>query len=401
MKKYLAILALMTSVSAFSKITEYRPAQLLARTNLFDTYNLPELSFLNNTYPTINNRGDVAFKVLGSEGHTAQSLWIKRYDDVAGKILYTADEDFIISDPSLNDLGELSFSVADMTFSQGIFKYDLNLDITTHVLNPENDALLFYTYPQTNKKGELLFRGTDQNNTRSFFLFDGKLKTIATEGNSVFKQSTSYLFKLTMNEEGAIAFKRRLGEIGDWKESNPDEIVLMKPSDAGFETTIVVQDTDSDPKSEFKSLPNTVGMNDKNEIAFIVTLTNNKKALVMAKDGKFQKLAVESENGISEIESFEPKINNNGLVAFRAKDLKGKRSIFVATADEVKKLISEGDEVETDKGMGRILSNPQYPGFGGDVDLNDNGDIVYYCLIVDAKNGIEWGSAVYQLSPKK
>lgn len=401
MKNILAMLLLLTSINAFAKIGAYEDAKILARANLFDSYNLPEFSFLNNTDPIINNRGDIAFKVLSSEGKTSQGIWIKRYDDEAGKILYLAPEDLIISDPFMTEEGMLTFSISELGTPQGVYTYDLNTDTLNHFLVPENDSIVYFTYPMVNNRGEVMFRGTDQNNTRAFYLFDGKLETITSEGDSIFAQSTSYLFKQFMNDDGSFVFKRRVGGLGEFPESNPDEVVLMKPNGSGFDSVVIAQDVDADKKSSFKSFSNTLSMNDKNEVAFVADLVSGGKALVVAKDGKFKTLVKEKENDIKEIESFEVKINNNGLVAFRAKDSRGKRSIFIADEEGMKKLISEGDEIPTDKGLGKILANPQYPGFGGNIDLNDQGEIVFFCLVIDAKASVEWGSAVYKFSPKK
>ena len=101
------------------------------------------------------------------------------------------------------------------------------------------------------------------------------------------------------------------------------------------------------------------------------------------------------------IEIFSPKVNDQGQVLFRAKDELGKRGIYLADANGVKRIISEGDEVNTDLGMGKILSNPNYPGFGGEVDMNDHGEIVFNCLLVGAKDNKEWGSAIFKISPLK
>ena len=110
-------------------------------------------------------------------------------------------------------------------------------------------------------------------------------------------------------------------------------------------------------------------------------------------------LATEGLNDISEIETFAAQVNDTGMVVFRAKDLEGKRGIYIANEEGVKRLIGEGDEVKTDVGPGKILYNPNYPGFGGDVRLNEKGDIVFYCLIVSQPDAKELGSAVFKFSP--
>ena len=131
-------------------------------------------------------------------------------------------------------------------------------------------------------------------------------------------------------------------------------------------------------------------------------LEDSKKAIVISNHEGVQKIvAKEGSLDISEIEMFTPKINDLGVVLFRAKDGQGLRSLFLADDSGVKKIISEGDEINTDLGLGRILSNPNYPGFGGEVDMNDQGEIVFHCLVVSADNNREWGSAVFKITPRK
>ena len=97
---------------------------------------------------------------------------------------------------------------------------------------------------------------------------------------------------------------------------------------------------------------------------------------------------------------FSPKINDEGLVLFRARDNSGKRGLYLSDGVTLKRIIGEGDEIATDLGAGKILFNPNYPGIGGEVDINNHGDIVFYCLVVSMDNK-ELGSAVYKISPKQ
>jgi hypothetical protein len=163
----------------------------------------------------------------------------------------------------------------------------------------------------------------------------------------------------------------------------------------------IARDKDSDPRSPFLSFGNTVSISKKGVISFTATSLDSKKEIVLAKDGTLRPVAVEGQNGISEIEAFASRVNDTGLILFRAKDMEGKRGLYIASEEGVKRLIGEGDEIMTDVGLGKILYNPNYPGFGGDVHMNGQGDIVFYCLIVGQADNKELGSAVFKLSPVK
>lgn len=401
MKSTFALLLLTLSASAFSAIPSYNAPEILARANITDGYNLPPMSFLSNTSPVINNRGDVAFKMMAVDGQANQGLWLKRGADEHGKISYTAPDYKFVTDPSLNDNGVVAFNIYDEGAGEGIFTLNADTENVEQVLKPTDSSILYYTYAQVLTNGKAYFRGTNDENARTFYLFDGSLKTIITEGATAFGQKSSYLFKPAMNDNGSMTFKRRLGNTGEWDERKPDEILLIKPNGTSYDSIIVAKDNDSDPASVFKGFFNSSSISKNNYVAFSAWLQDDSKVIILYKDGVTKNIAREKADGISEIEVFTQKVNDQGQVLFRAKDDHGKRGIYLADVNGVKRIIGEGDEIKTDLGMGKILSNPNFPGFGGDVDMNDHGEIVFYCLLVGAKDNQEWGSAVFKISPLK
>lgn len=399
-KTTLALTLFSLSFSTFAAISEYNAPEILARANIGDGYNLPPMSFLSNTSPVINNRGDVSFKLMAFNGENTQGLWLKRGIDESGKIVYSTDETKYVTDPSLNDAGVIAFNTYDDFASDGIFTFNGDSSEVKQVLKPANEDIAFYTYPQVLTNGKVYFRGTDQENARTYFQYDGSLKPIITEGASSYGQKSSYLFKPYLNDSGAMAFKRRIGDVGQWDESNGDEILMLKPNGSSMEPVVIARDKDMDPNSVFRGFTNSASISKNNMVAFTAVLEDGTKALIRYKEGHLKNVVIEKSDGISEIEMFSPKINEQGQILFRAKDMDGKRGIYLADSKEVKKIVAEGDVVMTDLGMGKILSNPNFPGFGGDVDMNDHGEIVFYCLVVGAKDNKEWGSAVYKVSPK-
>ena len=400
MKNTLALLSFIFSISTFAASSDYSAPEILARANINDGFNLPPMSFLSNTSPVINNRGDVSFKLMAVDGQNNQGLWLKRGVDENGKVIYMAPDSRFITDPSLNDAGILAFNLYDEGVTDGIFTLNADTEELNQILKPIDD-IIYYTYAQVLTNGKAYFRGTDQENGRTFYQYDGFLKTIITEGKTTFGQKSSYLFRPYMNDNGAMTFKRRLGEVGEWDERNADEILLIKPNGSSYDPVIVAKDKDGDPDSIFKGFYNTSSVSKNNHVVFSAYLEDNTRVLILYKDGVSKNVASEKADNISEIELFSPKVNDQGQVLFRAKDIEGKRGIYMADTSGVKRIIGEGDEVQTDLGPGKILSNPNYPGFGGEVDMNDHGEIVFYCLLVGAKDNQEWGSAVFKISPLK
>lgn len=398
----LALFALSFTFSLHAALPEYEAPKLLARANIKDGFNLPPMSFLSNTSPVINNRGDVSFKLMAFDGTSNQGIWYKHFSEENGKVLYTAPPERFVTDPALNPLGKVVFNLFAEGVTDGLFTLDGDSLEVKQIYNPQNSEIAYYTFPQILSDGRVYFRGTTEDNARTFFLFNEKLITILKEDTEAYGKKSSYLFKLSLNERGEMAFKRRIGEAGEWDESKGDEILLLTPkSNNQYDSKVIARDRDMDPESAFLGFYNTTSISQSGMVAFTGILADSKKAVILYKDGALKNLANDKSEDILEIEAFTPKVNDSGNVLFRAKDKNGKRGLYLANTEGIKRLIGEGDQVMTDLGMGKILSNPNYPGFGGDVDMNDLGEIVFYSLIVGEKDGREWGSAVFKITPKK
>lgn len=408
--KVFFIATVFVSNITLAALPDYKAPEILARANIRDGYNLPPMSFLNNTSPIINDRGDVAFKLMAVEGENNQALWVKTAEEENGKIIYVApDERFLTEPEAISESGKLAFNLYDEGVTDGLFLMDVKTQQVDQVLSPDNLPIQFYTYPQVKNNGRIYFRATDDVGDRIFYEFGGKeLTKILAEGVESSGIKSSYLFRPSVNDAGVVAFKSRMGERGQWDESNPDSILTLtqtadpkNPTLSSYKVTTIAKDKDTDSRSPFLGFGNTVSISKKGLISFTATSLESKKQIVLAREGALKPLATEGQNGISEIETFGSRVNDSGMVLFRAKDAEGKRGLYIATEEGVKRLIGEGDEIMTDVGPGKILYNPNYPGFGGDVHMNEQGDIVFYCLIVSHPDSKELGSAVFKLSPVK
>ena len=390
---------------AQASIPEYNPPEILARANIRDGYNIPPLSFLADTSPVINNHGDVAFKIVAVEGVNNQVLWVKRSEDVVGKIVYVAPDERFITDPSISNNGKIAFNLFDDGVTDGLFLYDLKTEIVEQVLSPDNLPIQDYTYPQVLNNNHIYFRATDDDDNRSYYQFDGlKLNKLMSETDQNLGIKSAYLFRPNVNQTGQLAFKVRMGEKGQLDENNPDSILLLTPTLEKNETmmkvTTIALDQDTNIQSNYIRFGNSVSLSNNGMTSFVGMLPGNIKAIVRSKDNSVSNIAIEGQSEIAEIEMFTPKINDQSLVLFRAKNKEGKRGIYLADGNDVKRIIGEGDEIQTDLGVGKILSNPNFPGFGGEVSMNDQGEIVFHCLIVSLDDK-ELGSAVYKITPKK
>ncbi|AGH96769.1 hypothetical protein [Pseudobdellovibrio exovorus] len=407
MKLILNILIVMAFPLCANALPSYNEPEILARANGYDTYNLPQPSYLNSTSVAISDRGDVAFKLMSFSERGNQGYWFKTAAEKAGRVVYEAPENEYLSDPRLNSNGQLSFSVFNEVKSLGVFVYDANTQTTEHVLKPSATLKLnYFGDPQLTTQGELFFRGVDADNNRQFYkLANGQVTRLIAEGEKPSLSDAlpfSFLFRATPNTAGKIAFKTRLGPAGEWSESAPDAVVVLDTNNPLAQPEIIAADRDLDANSAYEWFGNVVSLSENGKHILFVTRIQNKKAIVKVTDGVHTILAKEGEAGISVIEPFNPKINNNGVAVFRAFDQKKLRGIYVADESGLNRLTGEGDMLISDLGKSFVLAEPSFPGLAGDVDINNSNEVVFACVLKSAYTEREiWGSAVYRIAPVK
>lgn len=392
------LISLLASSSALATLPIYGQPELLARANGPSTYHLPPMTFLSNATPVINAQGDVAFKVVAIEGETTQGLWYKSAADNEGRIVFRAPLEKVVSDPALNDRGEMVFSVFEDHTSEGLFLYESVSSQTRKILENDNTELVAHVYPTLLNSGEVLFRGTHLSDDHSYFHLKDGLQKVLSEGEQTETFKASYLFAPAVNNQGQIAFKIRLGNKGDWTPNFPDAIVLRN-QDGRY--SVLARDQKTDPSSPFIAFDNSVALSEQGHVAFVATLASGKKTLVLQEGPRQRFLATEGEDDISELELFSPKVNSQGLVLFRAKNAKGERGLYLSDGSEKKRLLGENEELPTDLGPGRVWADAVYAAFSGGVNLNDRNELTFHTLVISAETGEEWGSAIYKLSPQR
>ncbi|MES2803504.1 MAG: hypothetical protein V4654_13505 [Bdellovibrionota bacterium] len=399
------------SLLSLTMLTGFLPdykSELLARANGSSTYNLPSYSSMGNTSPSINNQGDVTFRILSggfdqNVDHSEQSaIWLKNSKEIDGRVIYFAPQEKLISEPEMLNSGDVLFTLFDEVSNDGLFIFDTQNQFSANIFPAKNMAAL--SYPQLSSDSAYVFRSTDSENNRMFFEWRAdKLWPIADEDSGY-----AYLFGPSVNDRSQWLFKARLGEKFNFAEQAIDQIVLLTPQftatgEKSYEKTIIAQDSDADPLSPYKSFDNSPMIANAGYVVFTATLKDRSRAIVAVKSGVHFIVAQEKINNISQIEMFSPKINDNGFVVFRAKDENGLRGIFLANpfvaTPEIKKLIGEGDAIMADQGMATILKRDQFPGFGGNVDINNNNEIVFSAVIATENQKWIFGSAIYKLHP--
>ena len=401
------ILTILSLATSLSTLPNYK-AEILARANGGSTYNLPAYAIVNSASPSINDAGEVAFKVISAgvdqSGDRSENsgLWLKTRKDLNGRIVYYSPKEKIVSDPKMLEGGQPLFTQFDEVSSEGLFAFNPDSQNVEHLVEAKNMAAV--NYPQAMGDSSYAFRSTDPSSNRSFYEFrkDNLIEVVNED------QGYSYLFGPSVNEASQWVFKARLGEKYNFSEEAADQIVLLNPNftvlgEKFYSTTVLAKDTDADVLSPYKSFDNSPSISKAGMVVFAATLKNRVRTIVAVKDNVHYVVAREGENDISKIELFSPKINDNGFVVFRAIDSKGLRSIFLAnpfsSEPEVKSILTEGDSIMTDQGPAEILHRENFPAFSGHVDINNKNEIVVSLVL--AIDNQKWilGTSIYKLHP--
>ena len=370
-------------------------ATLVARANSTDGFGLPPASILGIADVKVNNRGDIAFDVDVIGGENTSGVWYAA-NATQGRIVYRSPiEGRLISDPSLNNKGDLAFSQFDFGVTDGVFKFDSNTRATTLVIRPEQNQA--FSFSSINDIGTVVTRVVDSNRDRSYrYVNGGVARVLVKEGVKDSKGVTlSHLYRPVLNNTGFVAAKVRRGEIGQNDESQPDAIRLWKP-DGSYD--VIAVDINADANSLFLGFGNSVGISDAKHIVFVATISGDKQAVFLYGEGKIKAVAIEGQGDLDAIEAFAPVVNSKGLVAFRGRLKSGKSAIFTGTWDGFKAIAKQGDLVATDIETAKIYDLPDNQGFIGGLSLNDSGLLAFHAGILSKDGERFLGQGIYVLS---
>ena len=376
-------------------LTVFNSSRLIARASLNDGYALPAASILGIADIKINNRGDVAFDVDVLGGLDLSAIWFTPHMGEGSAVYRSSIADRLLTDPGLNNKGDLVFSQFDFGINDGVFKYDAIARSVTLVLRPGTDTAL--SFPAINDVGTILTRATNDAGDRSFRLLRGTTVTELAREGVVGPQgkTASYLFTPVLNNQGFVAAKVRLGERGQVDESQPDEIRLWRP-DGTYE--IVAQDINAQPASLFLRFGNSVSLSDSKHVAFVATISGDRQGVFLFGEGKVKAIAIEGQGELEAIEAFSPMVNSKGLVVFRGRLKSGKSAIFKADWNAFKVVVKQGDLVPSDLETAKIYDREDNQGFIGTPSINDSGVIAFHAGILSKDGERFLGQAIYVLS---
>lgn len=368
---------------------------LLQQPERIPPYNLPDWYSFGNISPSINNQGNIAFKVLGA---WHQAVWYGTQG--TGNLVYIGPRGASLGRVSLNNQDCLAWEQL-RSRQNGLWLYDA----ATHSSSRLTTAPLGscgWAAPTINDGGAVGFRAKFTN-AYGFAIYSVlphcETLTLALTSNLDPSSIYSFLFTPAFNNNKQIAAKVRLGQLGDISNERPDQIRIFHPDG---DSTLIVVNQNHDTDSPYQNFDNSVGFNDTGQIAFIATLSSGQRGVFRFnyEERKTELIAIEGDGHISLLERFSPRLNNRGLVVFRAFDAEGLRAIWAADGVTLHKVVTEGDVLPTDLGALRLARPDNAPVFSGLPDLNDQGDIVFAACLADPENPmIGFGAGLFVAKP--
>lgn len=380
----------LTTGAAAQGVPTYSMYELQARTG--SGYNLPFGSAFTNGTTDINNNAAVTFRLI-SVG-TSGSSGVFTGEEGVGDVVYVLPNLRLSSDTSINSAGEIVFEQWDFGVTDGLFKYDPVTGMTTNVIAPGGPFNSFgFESPQIDDAGRIAFRA-DIAGSHAYIVSDGGAQTMYEAMVQIDPTSgISFLFAPSFNNTQQIAGKARLGAPGQLGNDQPD-VIRVWESDGSF--TTIAEDVHADPQSPYSSFDNSVALNDDGQVAFIASLVGGGRGVFLSDGGATTTIATTANPDVGDIEFFAPAVNNNGLVAFRARDAMNRYVIYVGDGVTLRRVVGQFDEVPADLGLAQIARPDSFPVFGGGVRLNDAGDVTFNASLASAANiSSSWGTGAY------
>lgn len=216
------------------------------------------------------------------------------------------------------------------------------------------------------KGGSYIYRL--QEESKQFWLWKNHQVT------SFFNDSVSHLFPPVTSKEGNFIFKLRREHTG---ENAPDELVLWNGE---FKT--LLKDREAESTSRWKSFRHQYAL-DGNTLAFIATDAQG-EGIFLLQDGRLITVA-RAGRELASFDFFSPKLRD-GVLLFRGMDHQKRKVLYLFYNQKLRPLLTQGDIVNTDKGLARVDYLSQDALFYGAPGIGPTGEIVQQATLTDADN---------------
>lgn len=359
--------------------------ELQARTNIVDGFNLPPFSSYNSMTPSLADSGQVAVSVSVVGGDTS-TVGVFLGSKGVGGLVWTDGGDSFISDCSLNGSGLAVWRLSDAS-PDGLYYYD-DSDGSSGLLTTRPLGASYWTGIEVNASGQVGFRASFLGDY-AWVSYDGETNPpfhAVDEGIDV--SPYWYLYTPSFNDSRLIA-----GKVSLAADHSHDQIVACTEDAV---CTVLVEDRDADPSSDFTSFGNSVSLTNSGWVAFRAGLDGGEDGVFLTDGTTTVTIATTAMPEVSGIDAFAPSANDSGQVAFRAFDSVGLQAVFVGDGTDLVKVVTEHDLVPSDLGTARVDQHDDSVVFAGSPSINSSGDVAFIASLTPPDdNQVEWGSGLF------
>lgn len=356
-------------------------------------HNLPEVSYLTNVTPKINDQGDIAFPVLAAKyDELAQLIFVKDHDAKQVRLSWVMPQYEFTSDVSFAQNGHMMISAHDT--GKTVALYDLNY-VTNQAEKPFawDDEIFALSHPYLSASGMLSFRMILEGGPRTIIQMNMN-ETVLTKTPLFTEAQDGISYVFSPRQAGDyLLIKIRYGKQGDFSEQRPDKLWLVNTKTG--RRTLVAQDRDAMPSSTIKSIENMYEVSANGSVAFW-TQTDKGRTLFHYFNGQLKRVLTEGVE-MSRIDWFSPGINDLGSIVLRGVNNAGKQ--VIAAYDQQthawRDLVVEGDSVELATGH-FIIEKRRALTFIGGVDINNRNEVVFNANTLNRESG-ERVEAIYHI----
>ncbi|MFP2962132.1 MXAN_5453 family MXYO-CTERM-anchored protein [Myxococcus sp. 1LA] len=405
--KTLALGVLTLATPAWAEVPDYT-LELQARTNLrgnaSGAYNLAPGNLLAGSLQIpFTDDGQIAFRLqITPEGREA--VWWGR-DGTGQRIYMLPDlgEDARLSDPSLSSQGNLAFAVtgASSAGQNGIYQLNASSPDTVRIERVPVGASNWSSL-QLNEAEVIGFRASYGGGGQSYVLTgrssptSGWVSTLVSDNIADSTSPYSFLYSPRLNDEEQIA------GVVDLASASAEFFQELRIFSASVESQLVARTRGLDASSpvyRFASVQ--PAFNNQGQVAFLGSVRDaserNVTTLWLWDGTALRVIAQDGVGDIRQLEFFPPDMNDRGLVVFRAIDAANLRAVWVSDGQELKRVVSEHDIVDSDLGPARIdQETPSNPVFAGAPSINAQSDVALAAGLAPPDNDQEeWGTAVF------
>ena len=330
----------------YASVPAYKGFQIQASTSDI-LFNVPSDASFSSATPDINDAGGVTFSYFGVD---RRAIWYGS-DGVGAEVesIPLNGDVFHVADPTINNAGLIAYTRGD-SGNAGIWQIDttaMSPTATPYLLLPSVSG---YTGERIADNGRYGFKAT-ANFTD--FLADtdsaGPVNIVGYEAS--FVQASDYSFV-----GSPIYNNNRQWACRVWNDTEPstrnDELRVFE---ADGSSVRVFGEGDPVDGTTITALFNNVAIGDSGSVAVTVSLADGRRAMAFADAGGLRLLSSDADPDIDEYRIFDPDINANDLVVYRALDGRGEDSIWITDGadplSETLKLATVGTEIEGPSGQ--------------------------------------------------